>query len=192
MGNQDFDTIFEIAVQKHFPELLETFGKLGWLWVKSQAITESGLDPSAVSPVGAAGVMQIMPATARYLGIEHEVFDAEANINAGVRYLAEQWAHLQELPHNTDRLFASFASYNGGRGYVNEALKLGRVLCSQPKDFNVWCTKGRRRGLWQCWVVIARLLERVELRGIRPDHSQMTDYVSRISVVFSSLASGYL
>ena len=53
------------------------------------AQTESGFDPFAVSEQGAVGVMQLMPGTARDLGVT-DPFDAEANIRGGIRYLKQQ------------------------------------------------------------------------------------------------------
>ena len=49
---------------------------------------ESGFDPRAVSPRGARGLMQLMPATARSLGVENR-FDPHQNIMAGTRYFRQ-------------------------------------------------------------------------------------------------------
>ncbi|HEX9501217.1 MAG TPA: transglycosylase SLT domain-containing protein, partial [Thermoanaerobaculia bacterium] len=47
---------------------------------------ESRFDPAAVSPVGACGIMQLMPATARYLGVK-DVFNARESVFGGAKYL---------------------------------------------------------------------------------------------------------
>ena len=49
---------------------------------------ESGYDPSATSHAGAAGLMQLMPGTARGLGVT-DVFDPEQNVFAGSKYLKQ-------------------------------------------------------------------------------------------------------
>jgi len=72
---------------------------------------ESGGDPSARSPKGARGLMQIVPATGRALGLSHP-FDPRENILAGTRYLAEMLdRHAGDLP-------LALASYNAGPGAV--------------------------------------------------------------------------
>lgn len=77
---------------------------------------ESGYDPGAVSPRGAQGVMQIMPATQRELGLD-DPFDPEANVEAGSRYLKQQLDRFGTLE-------LALAAYNAGPGNV---LKYGGV-----------------------------------------------------------------
>jgi soluble lytic murein transglycosylase-like protein len=77
---------------------------------------ESGYNPAAVSPKGAAGLMQLMPSTARRHGVRDR-FDPGENIRAGVRYLKA----LREA-FGDDRL--ALAAYNAGEGAV---LKHGGV-----------------------------------------------------------------
>src|SRR5258707_15263987 len=57
-------------------------------FVAAVARRESGLNPNAVSPRGAKGIMQLLDATAAMLGISNP-FDPEQNINGGVKYLAQ-------------------------------------------------------------------------------------------------------
>jgi soluble lytic murein transglycosylase-like protein len=78
--------------------------------VRSVAEVESNLNPRAVSPKGALGVMQLMPATARSMGVA-DAFNAADNIEGGVRYLK----HLQQF-YSDERLV--LAAYNAGPGAV--------------------------------------------------------------------------
>jgi soluble lytic murein transglycosylase-like protein len=72
---------------------------------------ESNWQPCAVSPKGAKGLMQLMPMTARRLGVRDSC-NIEQNISGGVRYLA--W--LMRLFHNDLRLVA--AGYYAGEDIV--------------------------------------------------------------------------
>ena len=71
---------------------------------------ESNYNPNAVSPKGAVGIMQLIPSTARRLGVSNS-FDVRQNIEAGVRYLK----YLQDT-FRDDRL--ALAAYNAGEGAV--------------------------------------------------------------------------
>jgi len=73
---------------------------------------ESGYDPAAVSPKGAAGLMQLMPATARQMGARNR-FDLTENLEAGVKLLKQ----LRER-YGDDRL--ALAAYNAGEGAVRK------------------------------------------------------------------------
>lgn len=78
---------------------------------------ESGYDPKARSHKGAAGLMQLMPETAKQLGVG-DVWDPAANIRGGARY-------LKQLLQRFDNDFAlAVAAYNAGPEAVSKA---GRV-----------------------------------------------------------------
>lgn len=91
--------------------------------LKALIVAESGFDPRAVSPKGAIGLMQVMPATAERWGvrgdaklsIEKKLADPQLNVRTGTRYLR----HLMGL--FPDRLDLALAAYNAGEGAVQRA-----------------------------------------------------------------------
>ncbi|HEY4364023.1 MAG TPA: lytic transglycosylase domain-containing protein [Bryobacteraceae bacterium] len=82
------------------------------LLVHSIIQVESNYNSSAVSPKGAEGLMQLMPPTARMLGVSNSM-DPGENIEAGVKYLKQ----LQDV-YKDDRL--ALAAYNAGPGAVDK------------------------------------------------------------------------
>jgi hypothetical protein len=84
---------------------------------------ESGFNPTAVSPKGAIGLMQIMPATARRYGVdgdrtmalERKLVDPRINIRTGTRYLRDL---INMFP---GQLELALAAYNAGEGAVQRA-----------------------------------------------------------------------
>ena len=79
--------------------------------IKAVMHTESGFNVNARSPVGAQGLMQLMPATARRFNVSN-AFDPQQNIMAGAKYLA--WL-TKRFNGNTSLVLAS---YNAGEGNV--------------------------------------------------------------------------
>ena len=80
-------------------------------FVRAVIHAESHFNPRAVSKQGAQGLMQLMPATARELGVKNSL-SAQQNINGGVKHLARL---LRK--YNGDNKLAS-AAYNAGEGAV--------------------------------------------------------------------------
>ena len=74
---------------------------------------ESNFNPFAVSPRGACGILQLIPATARRFGVK-SVFDAAQNIDGGAAYL--RWL----LDRYEGRVDLALAGYNAGEGAVDK------------------------------------------------------------------------
>ena len=110
---------------------------LGWDWRKLAALTyrESQFRPQARSWAGAAGLMQLMPRTARSFGADNP-YDPEQNIKAGVRFLIwleEYWE--ERIEDEEERKKFIIASYNVGQGHVQDARRLAEEYDADP---NVW------------------------------------------------------
>jgi membrane-bound lytic murein transglycosylase F len=101
-------------------------GALGWDWrlLASLAYQESQFLPTARSWAGAQGLLQLMPGTARDLGVRN-AYDPEENVAGGARFLVEltnRWTPLIADPE--ERLKFVLASYNVGPGHVDDARRL--------------------------------------------------------------------
>ena len=88
--------------------------------IKAVIMVESHFNPRAVSPKGAQGLMQLMPATARRFGVNNP-FDPEENIQGGVTYLR----YLIDLFEGNLELVLS--AYNAGENLVKKIQRIPRI-----------------------------------------------------------------
>lgn len=99
---------------------------------------ESRFDPKAKSWAGAGGLMQIMPSTAKELGVSNRT-DPKHSVQGGTKYLASLYNKFEEATDSTQRQKLTMASYNCGYYHVLDAQKLAtkRGLDKNQWDDNV-------------------------------------------------------
>jgi membrane-bound lytic murein transglycosylase MltF len=130
------------AERKKFFALIEYFKKYGdqydvdWLLMAAQGYQESQLNQMVRSPVGAIGVMQIMPATAKDLKVG-DVRKVEPNIHGGIKYMRWMMDHYygNEPMTKLDKALFAFASYNAGAGRIGQ---LRQEAAKRGLNPNVW------------------------------------------------------
>ena len=106
-----------------------------WRLVVAQMWQESNFNPKAVSPVGAQGLLQVMPATAEDMGFPPPLFEPDRNIQAGVKYLDWVRARFEPTLPAVEKLWFILASYNAGYGHLLDARRLAQELKLNP---DVW------------------------------------------------------
>ena len=130
------------AEWKRFERTISLFEKFGRkyqfdpLMLAAQGYQESTLDQSKRSPVGAIGIMQIMPATGASLKVGN-IRETEPNIHGGAKYM--DLLITRYFPDNSfneqDRTLFAFASYNAGPGNISKMRKLAQKRGLDP---NIW------------------------------------------------------
>jgi membrane-bound lytic murein transglycosylase MltF len=136
------------------------------------------MNPKAVSPVGAEGLLQLMPGTAEEIGVK-DSFDVEDNVQGAINYLHTQYDHFPEIPDEKERIKFALASYVGGRGYVNKALQL-----AQRWDKAI----SRKKRDWEQWDYTRQFLfsPQCVVDGKKPDAEQIIEYVEKIYKLYNS------
>jgi membrane-bound lytic murein transglycosylase MltF len=123
------------AVVQLFRQYGDQYG-MDWMLMAAQGYQESRLDQRARSAAGAVGVMQVLPATGRQLGIG-DVTKLDPNIHAGVKYMRfmiNQYFKDEPMTDLDKGLFA-FASYNAGPARIRQ---LRSETAKRGLDPNVW------------------------------------------------------
>ena len=110
----------------------------GWDWrlMAAQAYQESAFDPQAVSYMGAMGLMQLMPGTARDVDVsQSEVFVPENNVRGAAKLIKQLNTHYSFISNADERINFILAAYNAGAGHVDDARALAQKYGRNP---NVW------------------------------------------------------
>lgn len=105
-----------------------------WTLICSLMFQESSFKADAVSWSGAQGLMQLMPPTAKEVGVT-DPFDPDQSIRGGTYYLKKQYRRVPDEVDVLNTTCFALASYNGGYGHLIDARKLAEQLGKNP---NVW------------------------------------------------------
>ena len=123
----------------HFDPLFKKYAaELGWDWrlLASLAYTESNFDTTAVSWAGAKGLMQLMPRTAKAMGVpEGKEQNPEESVKAATKYLGQTARSFSKIEDPEERIKFVLAAYNGGIGHVFDAMALAEKY---GKNKYVW------------------------------------------------------
>ncbi len=120
-------------------ELFQRYGtqyKIDYLLMAAQGYQESRLDQNVKSPVGAIGVMQVMPPTGKELNVG-DISKIEPNIHAGVKYMRFMMDHYfkDEPMDDLNKMLMTFAAYNAGPGRLRQ---LRREAEKKGLNPNLW------------------------------------------------------
>ena len=147
----------------------ETFmPSVDWRLWKAQVKAESAFRAGAVSPVGAMGLAQIMPATFKEIaersGIKGQPFDPETNLMSGAWYMARQRAIFKAPRPDFERHNLAMAAYNAGAGSIIRAQRLaGNPAEWQPVADQLHLITGRHADETRNYVIKIRRYHRAML-----------------------------
>lgn len=167
----------ELGVISVYDDLFKNASTVtGWDWklIAAMSYQESAFDPNARSGVGAQGLMQLMPQTAKSLGLEeHEICNPDKNVGAAARYINQLNTSFTDIKNREERTKFILGAYNGGIGHIRDAMALARKYNRNPF---VWDEVAPYvLGLSQPQYYKDRVVKRGYMRG-----SETANYVLRI------------
>ena len=132
----DFYSLNNNKISKYDEIIKKNAAIIEWDWrlLASLIYQESQFDPHAKSWAGAHGLMQIMPATAKELGVKDRS-NPEQVIQGGAKYLKMLYDRFDMVEDSVQRIKFSMASYNCGYGHVTDAQNLAE---KRGIDQNIW------------------------------------------------------
>ena len=123
----------------HFDKLFRTYAEtIGWDWrlLAALAYAESNFDPKVISWAGARGLMQLMPRTARNMGLPAgKEDDPEESIKAACKLINLLDRNFSSIKDKDERINFILASYNAGEGHIKDAMALTQKYGGNP---SVW------------------------------------------------------
>ena len=148
----------ETGTLSPYDDMFREYARIpGWDWrlVASQAFQESRFNPNARSWAGAAGLMQIMPRTARELRVNPH--DPRQSVEGACRYLwklDDYWKNV--IPAEKERIKFILGAYNVGLGHVQDARRLAEKHGDDPaswEDVGYWLIRKSKRNVYNDPVV---------------------------------------
>lgn len=142
LSKQDFDGEYEIprdlpkgavSVYDKFFKQHASRGGYDWHMLAAISYHESRFQNNLTSWAGAAGIMGLMPRTARSLGLSSEDrMNPDLSIGAAVELLDRLNAIFKNVKDPDERVKFVLAAYNGGNGHINDAQALARKYGADP------------------------------------------------------------
>lgn len=142
-------TRYNKSILKYSPVIKKYAKRYGFDWrlIIAQIMQESKFREHARSPVGARGLMQLMPRTereiSRELDFQYILKNPRENIAAGIYHMRKQYNFFTRSTY-TNRIKLSLAAYNCGAGRVFDAQDITRFLRYSPdqwKNIKIYLTK---------------------------------------------------
>ncbi len=136
----DFYSINGNSISEYDDLIKQQAKKIDWDWrlVSSLIYQESKFNPKSKSWAGAGGLMQLMPATAKELGVLNRM-DPTESVVGGTKYLDILWKRFEDISDPEQRIKFTIASYNCGFGHVKDAQRFAekKGLNANQWDDNV-------------------------------------------------------
>jgi membrane-bound lytic murein transglycosylase F len=141
MHNKYFNRRYDISPDKISPYdyLLKKYSAdiaCDWRLIAAIVYHESKFRPGVVSRHGAAGLMQLMPQTARKFGVGN-VYNPEENIRGGIKLIAYLTARFREMGvPDEESVYFVLAAYNAGQGRIENCMKVALALGLNPNKWS--------------------------------------------------------
>jgi len=120
-------------ISKYDPIIKQYAQKINWDWrlLASLIYQESKFNPREKSWIGAVGLMQLLPKTARHFEARN-IYNPNDNIKAGVNFIRWLQNYWKDIPDSLERIKFVLASYNTGQGHVRDAQALAKKYGKNP------------------------------------------------------------